>query len=95
MGRAFLAMCRLDEVRVAPGRLVIAGVHYAYDSCSFTIEELSDCHMVVVTEEGSSVPDLPELPSRWTRLRRRLGKISPPSTTWGEGYADAGYVVDE
>lgn len=62
--RPHQATARLDEILVAPGRVILHGVHYPYAECTVTIEESeAGGHIVVVADRAD-----PVAPSRWQRF---------------------------
>jgi hypothetical protein len=78
--RRALTSVPLAQVRVAPGRIVIAGKHYPYDECRFTLEqgELGG-HFVIVVRARTL----------WERIVDWLRGESPRDS-WPEGVAGAG-----
>lgn len=87
MARSVLAKTRLDQVLVAPGKIVVNGEHYPYDEHVVTIEEVSgNGHFVVVAR-----PSRLERLVAWWRARRE-----DPTNILFEGDTDIiGFTVDE
>lgn len=66
MARSVVATTPLAQVRVAPGELVIGGAHYAYEDCTFTIEQLAQRgHFIIVAKPSS----------RWERLQHWFRRV--------------------